>query len=217
MSLGAIGRKVGMTRLFDPATGAAVAITVVDVKGNTFVQTKTAEKDGYRAVQVAYGDRKDSRTSQPERGHFQAHDCESKYFVREFRLEEGAELPESHPGAELFEAGQVIDVIGTTKGKGFQGVMKRHGFKGQRQTHGSMMHRRPGAIAAGSTPGRVFKNQKMPGHDGQVRRTTQNLRVHSVRAEEGVVLVIGNIPGAKGSLVTIRPSLKAAKKAASKA
>lgn len=213
MSLGAIGRKIGMTRLFDPETGAAIACTVIDVKGNALMQRKTVEKDGYSAVQVGYGDRKKNRANRAELGHFEKTGVDPKYFVREFRLAEGVELPEQHPGAELFEAGQTVDVIGLTKGKGFQGVVKRHGFQGQNMTHGSMMHRRPGAIGLGSTPARVFKGKKMPGHDGQVRRTTQNLTVHAVRPEEGLVLVTGSVPGSKGSLVTIRPAVKKQKQA----
>lgn len=208
MSLGLIGKKIGMTRLFDEESQSMIPVTVLDVSGNSFVQKKDADSDGYRAVQVGFGDKKESRETKPLNGHCQKHGSGAKYLIREFRLEEGEELPEEHPGAGLFEAGQWVDVIGTTKGKGFQGAMRRHNFGGLRQTHGSMMHRRTGAIGAGSTPGRVWKNQKMPGHMGTVRRTTQNLKVVAVRPEDNVILISGAVPGAKGSYVTVRPAKK---------
>ncbi len=208
MSLGLLGKKLGMTRLFDEDTQSMIPVTVIEVGGNQIVQTKTVEKDGYSAVQVGYGDKKEFRVGKPALGHFKANGANPKYKVQEFRFAEGAEVPTEHPGAELFEAGQWVDVIGTTKGRGFQGAVRRHGFGGLKQTHGSMMHRRTGAIAAGSTPGRVWKNQKMPGHMGTDRRTTQNLKIVAVRPEDNVILVSGNVPGHNGGYVTVRPAKK---------
>ncbi|MEZ5300653.1 MAG: 50S ribosomal protein L3 [Verrucomicrobiales bacterium] len=210
MPLGIIGKKLGMTRLYDE-DGTAHAVTVIDIAGNEFVQIKSTESDGYTAVQIGFDDQKESRLNKPQNGHFAKHGSGPKRRVQEFRLDSDAELPEAgskHPGAELFQVGQWIDVIGTSKGKGFQGVMKRYNFGGQRMTHGSMMHRRPGAIAAGSTPGRVWKNQKMPGHHGTFRRTVQNLKVLAIRPEDGVILVSGAVPGAKGGYLVIRPAKK---------
>lgn len=210
MSIGLLGKKLGMTRVFDAGTGAMIPVTVIEVAGNTWLQTKTAEKEGYSAVQVGFGDKKESRVGKAALGHFKKHGSTPKYHVKEFRVANDAALPDisAHPGAALFTDGQFVDVIGTTKGKGFQGTMRRHNFSGQRMTHGSMMHRRPGAIGCRSTPGLVWKNQKMPGHMGVVRRTTQNLRVVQVRAEDGVLLVSGAVPGANGSQVIIRPAKK---------
>lgn len=208
MSLGLLGKKLGMTRLFDEESQSMIPVTVIEVGGNAFLQAKTTESDGYNAVQVGFDDQKEFRVAKPALGHFKKHGSTPKRRVQEFRLEEGQEVPEEHPGAELFSAGQWVDVIGTTKGKGFQGAVKRHGFGGLKQTHGSMMHRRTGAIAAGSTPGRVWKNQKMPGHMGNVRRTIQNLKVVAVRPEDNVILISGAVPGHKGAYVTVRPAKK---------
>jgi len=211
MSIGLLGKKLGMTRIFDPETGAMTAVTVVDVSGNVWLQKKTTEKEGYSAIQVGFDEKKVLRESRPMQGHFAAYGAAPCYLVQEFRVDSDEELPDTdqpHPGAALFTDGQWIDVIGTTRGKGFQGVVKRYGFKGQKMTHGSMMHRRPGAIAAGTSPGLVWKNQKMPGHEGVRRRTTQSLRIAQVRPEDGVVLVSGGIPGSKGSYVVIRPAKK---------
>lgn len=208
MSLGLLGKKIGMTRLFDQAAGIMIPVTVVDVSGNAYVQAKTVEKDGYSAVQVGFGDQKEFRLSKPALGHFKKHGSTPKRLVQEFRFTNGEAAPETHPGIELFTAGQFVDVIGTSKGKGFQGAVKRHGFGGLRMTHGSMMHRRTGAIGCRSTPGRVWKNQKMPGHLGSVKSTVQNLKVVAVRPEDGVILISGAIPGANGGYVTVRPAKK---------
>ena len=200
-----------MTRVFDKEAGIMTAVTVIDVTGNEFVQTKTTESDGYNAVQVAFDDQKDQRVNKPDMGHLKKHGASSKRLVKEFRFEEGEEMPnteEGHPGAELFQDGQWIDVIGVTKGKGFQGVMKRYNFGGQPDSHGHMMHRRPGAIGAGTWPGRVWKNQKMPGRHGTYNRTVQNLKVLQVRKEDNALLVTGAVPGHKGSYVVIRPAKK---------
>ncbi|MBL9151445.1 MAG: 50S ribosomal protein L3 [Verrucomicrobiales bacterium] len=208
MSIGLIGKKIGMTRIFTDK-GESIAVTVIDVSDNVILQKKTQEKDGYTAVQVGYDDQKESRMNQPLGGHFKANGSGPKRVVREFRLDSDDQLPEgAHPGVDLFEEGQWIDVIGTSKGKGFQGTMVRHNFKGQRQTHGSMMHRRTGAIGCRSTPGRVWPGQKMPGQLGNDRRTVQNLKVVKKRPEDNVILVSGAVPGAKGGYVIIRPSKK---------
>ena len=212
MSIGLIGKKIGMTRIFTDK-GESIAVTVIDVSDNVILQKKTQEKDGYTAVQVGYDDQKESRMNQPLGGHFKANGSGPKRVVREFRLDSDEQLPEgTHPGVDLFEEGQWIDVIGTSKGKGFQGTMVRHNFKGQRQTHGSMMHRRTGAIGCRSTPGRVWPGQKMPGQLGNDRRTVQNLKVVKKRPEDNVILVSGAVPGAKGGYVIIRPSKKKAGK-----
>ncbi len=208
MSLGLLGKKIGMTRLFDQQAGIMIPVTVIDVTGNTVLQVKTPETDGYTAVQVGYGDQKESRASKPALGIAKKAGCAPKRFIREFRLENGAAPPAAHPGLETFTEGQWVDVIGTSKGRGFQGAVKRHGFGGLKMTHGSMMHRRTGAIGCRSTPGRVWKNQKMPGHMGDVKSTVQNLKIVAVRAEDGVILVSGAIPGAKGNYVTVRAAKK---------
>lgn len=208
MSLGLLGKKIGMTRLFDQQAGIMIPVTVIDVSGNTILQTKTPETDGYSAVQVGYDDQKEQRVNKPDLARFKKAGSTPKRFVKEFRFENGAALPESSPGTDLFTVGQWVDVIGESKGKGFQGAVKRHGFGGLRMTHGSMMHRRTGAIGCRSTPGRVWKNQKMPGHMGTTRSTIQNLKIVAVRPENGVILVSGAIPGAKGGYVTIRPAKK---------
>lgn len=208
MSLGLLGKKLGMTRLFDSQAGVMIPVTVIEVSGNTILQVKTPDKEGYSAVQVGYGDQKEFRVSKPALGHFKKTGSTPKRFIREFRLEDGAAAPESHPGLETFKEGQWVDVIGESKGHGFQGAVKRHGFGGLRMTHGSMMHRRTGAIGCRSTPGRVWKNQKMPGHMGTTKSTVQNLKIVAIRPEDGVILVSGAVPGSKGGFVTVRPAKK---------
>lgn len=208
MSLGLLGKKLGMTRLFDEQAGIMIPVTVIDVTGNTILQVKTPEKDGYTAVQVGFDDQKEKRVSKPDLARFKKAGSTPKRFIREFRFENGAEAPEAHTGMETFSDGQWVDVIGNSKGRGFQGAVKRHGFGGLKMTHGHMMHRRTGSVGAGSTPGRVWKNQKMPGHMGTTRSTIQNLKIVAVRPEDGVILVSGAIPGAKGSYVTVRPAKK---------
>lgn len=208
MSIGLIGKKLGMTRVFDE-DGRAIAVTVIDVSDNQFLQKKTQEKDGYTAVQIGYDDQKEGRLNMPEKGHVKAHGAKPKRKVLEFRLESDDLLPEvDHPGVDLFEEGQWVDVIGTSKGKGFQGVMKRYHFAGQPQSHGHMMHRRTGGVGAGTDPGRIWKNKEMPGRHGNYRKTIQNLRVVAKRPEDNVLLISGAIPGAKGGYVVIRPAVK---------
>jgi large subunit ribosomal protein L3 len=211
MSLGLIGKKLGMTRVFDNEASIMIPVTVIDVTGNEFLQVKTELSDGYNAVQVAFDDQKDQRLDKPTAGHFKKHGGDAKKLVKEFRFAEGEEIPDltgEHPGVALFQDGQYVDVLGTTKGLGFQGVVKRYNFAGQPDSHGHMMHRRPGAIGAGTWPGRVWKGQKMPGRHGCYERVVQSLKVVQVRAEDNVILVSGAVPGHKGAYVVIRPAVK---------
>ncbi len=208
MSIGLLGKKLGMTRIYDEK-GRISSATVIAAGGNRILQTKSIEKDKYTSVQVGFDDQKPQRVGKAMTGHFAKTESTAKRFIREFRLDDNAATPET---AELpvtnFEVGQFVDVIGQSKGKGFQGTIKRHNFAGQPMTHGSTMHRRNGAIGNRSTPGRVWKNMGMPGHMGDEQVTVQNLRVLQVRSEEGVIVVAGAIPGAKGSYVVVRPAIK---------
>ena len=208
MSIGLLGKKLGMTRIYDEK-GRISPATVIAAGGNRILQTKSIEKDKDTSVQVGFDDQKPQRVGKAMTGHFAKTESTAKRFIREFRLADNAATPES---AELpvtnFEVGQFVDVIGQSKGKGFQGTIKRHNFAGQPMTHGSTMHRRNGAIGNRSTPGRVWKNMGMPGHMGDEQVTVQNLRVLQVRSEEGVIVVAGAIPGAKGSYVVVRPAIK---------
>ncbi|GAB4359982.1 MAG: 50S ribosomal protein L3 [Gammaproteobacteria bacterium] len=211
MTIGVIGRKRGMTRVFTE-DGVSVPVTVVEVEPNRVTQVKTVESDGYRAVQVSAGSRRPSRVTKAMAGHFAKAGVEAGDTVMEFRLDEG-EGEELATGAELsvnlFEAGQKVDVIGTSIGKGFAGVVKRHNFRTQDASHGnSLSHRAPGSIGQCQTPGRVFKGKKMAGHMGNVRRTVQNLEVVRVDAERNLLLIKGAVPGAKGGDVVVRPSVK---------
>jgi large subunit ribosomal protein L3 len=205
MSLGLLGKKLGMTRVYDDK-GVSTPVTVISTAGNKVLQVKTADTDGYVAVQVGFDDQKPSRVSKAQTGHFAKTSSTPKRFIREFRngaAEAGADVP-----VTTFEVGQFVDVIGQSKGKGFQGAMKKHNYQGQPASHGSMMHRRTGAIGNRSTPGRVWKNMGMPGHMGDERVTVQNLQVVQVREEDGIILVSGAVPGAKGTYVVVRPSKK---------
>jgi len=208
MSIGLLGKKLGMTRVYDDK-GRITNATVIEAGGNRILQVKAVDKDGYSSIQVGFGDQKPQRVSKAQTGHFAKSASTPKKFIREFRLAAGETAPESADlPVTIFEVGQFVDVIGQSKGKGFQGVVKKHKMAGQPQTHGSMMHRRNGAIGNRSTPGRVWKNMGMPGHMGDERVTIQNLRIVQVREEEGVILVSGAIPGAKGMNVIVRPSIK---------
>lgn len=212
MAIGVVGRKVGMTRVFTE-DGASVPVTVIEVSPNRVAQVKSVDSDGYRAVQVTAGTRRASRVRKPQAGHFAKASVEAGRGVWEFRLADG-EGDDFAPGAEIkvdiFEAGQTVDVTGTTHGKGFAGVVKRHNFRTQDATHGnSLSHRAPGSIGQNQTPGRVFKGKKMAGQMGNVRRTVQNLKVVSVDAERSLLLVEGAVPGAKGGDLIVRPAVKA--------
>src|ERR1700761_5107655 len=209
MKIGLLGRKLGMTRVYDDK-GRAVAVTVIEAGGNTPLQLKTQETDGYTAVQVGYHTQKPQRLSEQLLGHFKKHNSEPKKLIREFRLPDGTTFEgEIDLRVTQFAIGDTVDVIGQSKGKGFQGIMKKHNADGKGGAHGSMMHRRPGAIGMRSTPGRIWKNQSMPGHMGDERVTVQNLRVVQVREEDGCILVSGAVPGANGSYVVVRPAKKA--------
>jgi large subunit ribosomal protein L3 len=210
MTIGLIGRKRGMTRVFSE-DGVSTPVTVIEVEPNRVSQLKTVDTDGYNAIQVTVGERKTSRVSKPQAGHFAKAQTAAGRKVAEFRVEDFAEL---ELGAEIkvdiFEAGQKIDVAGITKGKGFAGVVKRYGFRGGDATHGnSLSHRAPGSIGQCQTPGRVFKGKRMAGHMGDKQRTLQNLSVVRVDAERNLILVKGSVPGATGSDVIIRPAVKA--------
>jgi len=208
MKIGLLGRKIGMTRVYD-ASGKATPVTVIDAGGNTILQIKTQEQDGYNAVQVGFDSQKESRVPKPLLGHFKKANAEAKKFVREFRLPDGTRLDgDLNLNVNQFEAGEFVDVIGRSKGKGFQGVVRKHGFAGQPAAHGSKMHRRNGAIGNRSTPGRVWRNMGMPGHMGDDRVTIQNLRIVQVRPEENIILVCGAVPGSNGSYVVVRPAKK---------
>ncbi|MGB5306968.1 MAG: 50S ribosomal protein L3 [Gammaproteobacteria bacterium] len=212
MTIGLVGRKAGMTRIFRE-DGVSVPVTVISVDPNRVTQVKTREQDGYRALQVTTGARRASRVSKPMVGHFAKAGTEAGRGLWEFRLadDEGADIEVgSEIKVDVFEEGQHVDVTGTTIGKGFAGVVKRHNFHMQDATHGnSLSHRAPGSIGQCQTPGRVFKGKKMSGHMGNVRRSTQNLEVVRVDTERNLLLVKGAIPGAKGGDVIVRPVVKA--------
>jgi large subunit ribosomal protein L3 len=210
---GLVGRKAGMTRVFTDA-GETVPVTVIEAVPNRVTQVRTIEADGYRALQVAVGDRKASHTNKALTGHYAKVKVAPGKQLVEFRLN-GEDLKDIAAGFELkvdaFEVGQVVDVTGTTIGKGFAGTMKRHNFGGLPASHGvSVSHRSPGSIGQRQTPGRVFKGKRMSGHMGQVRRTIENLSVVRVDAERNLILIRGAVPGAPGSQVIVRPSVKAA-------
>ena len=196
-----------MTRIYDQ-TGKATAVTVIEAGGNTQLQLKTLENDGYNAVQVGFDTQKPQRVNKAMAGHFAKGESDPKRLVREFRLTEEEAAGEIDLKVTRFVQGQFVDVIGKSKGKGFQGVMKRHHFKGQEAAHGSKTHRRNGSIGPGSTPGRIWKNVGMPGHMGHERITVQNLQVVQIREEDNVLLISGAVPGPNGSYVVIRPAKK---------
>ena len=209
MKIGLLGRKVGMTRVYD-GKGKATAVTVIEAGDNTLLQVKTDETDGYSSVKVGFDTQKPHRVTKPLLGVFKKAGSDPKKLIREFRLSDGTKIEgELDLTVSQFEPGDVVDVIGQSKGKGFQGVMKKHNMAGQPSSHGSMMHRRVGSIGNRSTPGRIWKNKGMPGHMGDERVTVQNLRVIQVREAEGVILITGAVPGANGSYVVIRPAIKA--------
>ncbi|UTW48486.1 50S ribosomal protein L3 [Bacterioplanoides sp. SCSIO 12839] len=208
MAIGIVGKKAGMTRVFTEA-GQSVAVTVLEVAPNRITQVKTAETDGYSALQVTYGEKKASRVSKPEGGHFAKANVEAGRGLLEFRTEEALAVGESL-SVEQFEAGQKVDVTGTSKGKGFQGGVKRWNFSTQDATHGnSLSHRAPGSIGQCQTPGRVWKGKKMAGHMGAEQVTTQGLEVVRVDAENNLLLIKGAVPGATGSDVIVKPAVKA--------
>jgi len=214
MTMGLVGRKCGMTRVFTE-DGVSIPVTVIEAQPNRITQVKTVENDGYRALQVSAGERKASRVSKSEAGHFAKAKVEAGDLMTEFRLgadEQPAE-GEFEAGQEIkvdfFTEGQKVDVIGTSIGKGFAGAVKRHHFRTQDATHGnSLSHRAPGSIGQNQTPGRVFKGKKMAGHMGNVRRTAQNLVVVRVDQERNLLLIRGAVPGHKGGRVVVQPAVK---------
>lgn len=211
MTIGLVGRKSGMTRVFTE-DGVSIPVTVVEVSPNRVTQIKELDKEGYRAIQVTAGSRKASRVSKSEAGHFAKAGVEAGYGLWEFRLEDADVAPEvgSELTVERFEVGQIVDVAGKSKGKGFQGGVKRWNFAMQDATHGnSLSHRAPGSIGQCQTPGRVFKGKKMAGHMGSENVTTQGLEVVRVDAERNLLLIKGAVPGAPGGDVIVRPAVKA--------
>ena len=206
-----LGTKLGMTQVWD-AEGRIVPVTVLQVDTNVVTQVRNADTDGYEAIQLAFGTVDPRRVTNPLKGHFEAAGVTPRRHVAEVRTGNASEYALGQEiTAEVFEAGQLVDVTGTTKGKGTAGVMKRHGFKGVSASHGAHRnHRKPGSIGGASTPSRVFRGLKMAGRMGNARKTVQNLLVHSVDVEKGLVLVKGAVPGNKGGVVLIRSAVKGA-------
>ena len=207
MSIGLLGQKIGMTSVYD-ANGRLRPVTVIAAGDNTLLRRLTTENDGYSAIQVGFGAQKESRVTKALLGGFKKAGSEPKKMIREFRLTSDAPEGEINLSIGQFQPGDWVDVIGRSKGKGFQGVMKKHNFDGQGASHGSKTHRRNGAIGNRSTPGRIWKNMGMPGHMGDERVTVQNLQVVQVREGEKVILISGAVPGANGSFVVVRPAIK---------
>ena len=211
MTIGLVGRKVGMTRIFTD-DGDTLPVTVLDVSDNRITQIKSPDKDGYTAVQVAFGKRRASRVVKPLAGHLAKAAVEAGHMLKEFRLkpDELAELKVGGKiGVEIFKVGQKVDVSGVTIGKGFAGVIKRHNFSSNRASHGnSVSHNRPGSTGQNQDPGRVFPGKRMAGHLGNVRRTVQNLVVVRVDAERQLLLVKGAVPGSSGRDLVVRPAVK---------
>ena len=208
MTKGILGRKIGMTQLFSE-NGELVPVTVIQAEPNVVLQKRTLENDGYEAIQIGFADKKESRTNKAEKGHAEKASTAPKRYVREIR---NANLDEYEVGQEIsveaFQAGDKIDVTGTSKGKGFQGSIKRHGQSRGPKGHGSHFHRSSGSMGAAAYPARVFKGKKLPGQMGSEQITIQNLEVVSVDAERNLLLIKGNVPGAKKSYVKITSALK---------
>ena len=211
MTLGLVGRKVGMTRLFTD-DGDAVPVTVVDVSNNRVTQIKTPDTDGYAAVQVTFGKRRPSRVTRPMAGHFAKAGAEAGSVLKEFAIsvEQAAELkPGATIGADIFKVGQKVDVSGTTLGKGFAGVIKRHNFSSNRASHGnSVSHNKPGSTGQNQSPSKVFPGKRMAGHLGDVRSTAQNLEIVRIDAERQLLMIRGSLPGSKGGNVVVSPTVR---------
>ncbi len=219
MSLGLVGRKVGMTRVFTD-DGDSIPVTVVDVSNNRVSQIKTPETDGYAAVQLAFGKRRASRVRKPAAGHYAKAGVEAGQVLREFTVSP-EKLAEMKVGttvaATIFAVGQYVDVTGVSQGKGFAGVIKRHNFSSNRASHGnSVSHNKPGSIGMAQDPGRVFPGKKMPGHMGAVKRTEQSLEIVRIDTERNLLLIRGAVPGSRGGDVLVRPAVRARRAAAVK-
>lgn len=211
MPNGILGRKLGMTQLFTPE-GRAVPVTVVEAGPCVVVQAKSSEKDGYSAVQLGFGEIKEQRVTKPTRGHFAKAGLKPLRFLREVELKEGETLAVGQEvKADIFQEGEFVDVVGTSRGKGFAGVIKRHNFNRAAMTHGSMYHRRTGSMNA-TDPARVFKGRRLAGHLGASRVTVQGLQVVRVDTERNLLLIKGSVPGARGALVMVKRTVKNAKK-----
>jgi large subunit ribosomal protein L3 len=219
MSLGLVGRKVGMTRVFTD-DGDTIPVTVVDVSNNRVTQIKSVDSDGYCAVQVAFGKRRASRINKAAAGHFAKAGVEGGHVLKEFRVapEQLADMKVGGTiGADLFTVGQIVDVSGVSQGKGFAGVIKRHNFSSNRASHGnSVSHNKPGSISMAQDPGRVFPGKKMPGHLGAANRTVQNLEIVRIDAERQLLLIRGAVPGSKGGDVAVYPAVKPRRAASGK-
>ena len=208
---GLLGTKLGMTQVWDE-DNKLIPVTVVQADANVVTQLRSEETDGYTAVQIAYGQIDPRRVTKPLAGHFEKAGVTPRRHLVELRTADAAEYSLGQDlTVELFEAGQKVDVVGTTKGKGFAGAMKRHGFSGVGASHGQHKnHRKPGSVGGASTPGRVFKGQRMPGRMGNVRQTTQNLTLHGIDVEKNLLLIKGAVPGPKGQVVLVRTAVKGA-------
>ena len=208
MSKTLIGRKVGMTQIFDEQ-GKVIPVTAIEAGPCTVVQVKTVETDGYNAIQLGFGDVKEYKVIKPVKGHYTKVNLTPKKHLREFRVDSVEEVKVGDElKADTFIAGDKLDIQGTSKGKGFQGVIKRHGQSRGPMGHGSMYHRRPGSMGSTTTPGRVFKGKRLPGHMGHVTVTIQNLEVVRVDLDKNVVLVKGSVPGANGAILKLKTSVK---------
>ena len=211
MKKGIIGKKIGMTQIFDEK-GNVIPVTVIEATPNIVAQVKTVETDGYNSIQLGYGEVKDKHINKPEKGHFAKAGLTAKKHLREFRLDDVQNVKVGDEvKADTFEQGEKVDVQGISKGKGFQGVIKRHGQHRGPMGHGSMYHRRPGSMGSTSTPGRVFKGKKLPGHMGVQKITIQNLEIIKVDMDKNVLLVKGSVPGPKGAILKIKSSVKMSK------
>ncbi len=215
MSKFMLGKKAGMTQIFDEA-GNAIPATIIECGPISVVQKKTVEKDGYSAVKVGFSDKKENRVNRPDKGQYKAADVSPKYLLKEFRVadEDSYTLGQEITVADMFQVGDAVDVSGTSKGKGFQGNVKRHGQKGGREAHGSKYHRRVGSLGSSATPGRVLPGKKLPGHMGAERVTVQNLDVVFVDGERNIIALKGAVPGIRGAYLEIKTSVKMSKKQA---
>ena len=206
MALGLLGKKIGMTRVYDEQ-GRAVPVTVIEAGPCTVVQIKNREGEGYEALQLGFGTKRDSLLKKPEYYHYEQHGCSPTRHLAEFRVDNTSSYPSGQVlTVEMFQPAGKVDIIGTTKGRGFQGVVKRHGFHGAKASHGAEKnHRRPGSVGNASDPSRIFKNKKMPGHMGNARQTVKNLEVVSIDTEKNLICVKGTVPGHRNGLLRIIP------------